>query len=152
MKIQYLNDQGIHGREIKGIETLKSRLPSDWYGFASLELLDPGKKAQEVDVAIVMDDRILLADLKDWNGHIESDGARWHQNGNDVEASPIPKIRLNAKVMAGLLRRHVIAHPVSGKLWVPFIGSCVILTSNHRLGAFPTGELEDVMYFRPGSA
>ena len=143
MRIRYLNDQGIHVREIEGVETLKDRLPSDWYAFASLELMDPGKTAREVDVAIVMDDRIVLVDLKDWNGRIVSDGTRWFKNGNDEGASPVKKIRLNAKVMGTLLARQVNV-PGKARPWVPFVGGCVVLTGNHQLGALPQDEIQSV--------
>ena len=56
---------GVRRREIAGIEKLR-KLPSSWYAFPNLELLQPGSMPRQIDIAIVMDDRILIVDIKDW--------------------------------------------------------------------------------------
>ena len=50
--------RGVHKREIVGIEKLKP-LPSNWYAYTNLDLaLSPGK-SREIDVIMVVDDRIF---------------------------------------------------------------------------------------------
>ncbi|WP_404378632.1 AAA domain-containing protein [Caenispirillum salinarum] len=134
MQVTYANAQGIHAREIKGVQALKEKLPGDWYAFANLEVIQPGQKGRQVDIAIVMDDRIMLADIKDWNGTIGSDGAYWSQNGRSPEASPVHKIADNARLVAGLLRGHLkkLTRSKGDRIDLPFIDSCVILTGRSR--------------------
>ena len=109
MKLR-ITGKGIHRREIAGIEKLKASLPSEWYGFTNLELIRAGATPREIDVVIVLDDRILLVDLKDWHGRITSDGSQWSQNDRVVGTSPVKKIWDNARVLAGELRQYVKAH------------------------------------------
>lgn len=149
MKITYLNDQGIHQREIVGVEALKQRLPKDWFGYASMEIVDEGRKAREVDVAVVLPDRIVIADLKDWHGSISSDGSRWSQNSREPEASPVPKIALNAKVLSASLKRFAHSRNTKlaregRKLWYPTVQGCVILTGTAKILAMPEGERQQV--------
>ena len=94
MKIQ-ISGKGIHRREVPGIDKLR-RLPPEWYAFTNLELVESGAMPRQIDVIIVLDDRILIADLKDWYGKITSDGDRWFQNDRAVDTSPVKKILENA--------------------------------------------------------
>ncbi|RWO70224.1 MAG: hypothetical protein EOS17_14240 [Mesorhizobium sp.] len=123
--------RGIHEREIKGIEKFKA-LPVDWYGFTNLELALAAGQSREIDFVAVIEDRILLIDLKDWDGKIESDQGRWYQNNRDRGQSPVEKIRANARKLAEILKRHIqdIAKKQGkpGKVGTPYIQGCVVLT------------------------
>jgi serine/threonine protein kinase len=88
---------------------------------------------RQIDVIIVLEDRILIADLKDWSGKITSDGDRWFQNGRNVDTSPVKKILENTRIMAGLLGRFLtktaVSRGVKVNRWeIPLIEGCVILT------------------------
>src|SRR5689334_19610469 len=98
MKIKLLSARGIHAREVAGIDALKDRLRPDWYGFANLEMIQRADRPRQIDVVLVIDDRILIADLKDWRGVITSDGQTWYQNDRVMEPSPAKKIIDNARV------------------------------------------------------
>jgi serine/threonine protein kinase len=131
MKI-HISGKGIHRREVPGVEKLRD-LPSHWYAFTNLELVDAGSMPRQIDVIIVLEDRILIADLKDWGGKISSDGDRWFQNDRNVDTSPVKKILENTRIMAGLLSRFLTKTAASrgGKFnrWeLPLIEGCVILT------------------------
>ena len=52
-----ISGKGIHRREITGIEKLRE-LPSEWYCFTNLELIEPGSMPRQIDVVIVLEDRI----------------------------------------------------------------------------------------------
>lgn len=79
-------DRGVHKREVVGIDKLRT-LPAAWYAFTNLDLaLGPGK-SRELDVIMVVEDRILLLDLKDWAGKIESQGGRWLHRRVDFPVS-----------------------------------------------------------------
>ena len=129
MKIDFANSQGIHVREIKGIEALQKQLPPEWYAFANLEMINEGKWGRQIDVAMVLEDRIILADIKDWHGRISSDGDTWYQNERLVERSPVNKIAENSRIVASLLKNHVKKmQRTSDEPHIPRIDSCVILT------------------------
>ena len=129
MKIDFANSQGIHIREIKGIEALQKQLPPEWYAFANLEMINEGKWGRQIDVAMVLEDRIILADIKDWHGRISSDGDTWYQNERLVERSPVNKIAENSRIVASLLKNHVKRmQRTSDEPHIPRIDSCVILT------------------------
>lgn len=58
-----ITGKGVHRREIPGIEKLRG-LPAEWYAFTNLELIQPGSMPRQIDVVIVLDDRVIIADLK----------------------------------------------------------------------------------------
>lgn len=147
MQISFANSQGIHVREVKGIEILKEKLPPDWYAFANLEIINPGKMGRQIDVAIVLDDRIILADIKDWYGKITSDGDTWYQNDRRMEGSPVKKIAENVRTVASLLRTHLKKHlKTPGEPPIPLIMSCVVLTGRCNIDGIDDSERSRVFY------
>lgn len=137
----HISGKGIHRREVSGIEKLRT-LPSDWYAFTNLELIEAGAMPRQIDVVIVLDDRILIADLKDWNGKITSDGDRWFQNGRSVDTSPVKKILENVRIMAGLLSRFLAKTAkqrgtVFNRWQLPLVEGCVITTGRCDIRELP---------------
>lgn len=126
MKIQ-VSGKGIHRREVVGIDKLRA-LPAEWYCFTNLELVDSGAMPRQIDVIIVLDDRILIVDLKDWNGRIASDSDRWFLNGKSVDTSPVKKILENVRIIAGLLQRYLKKDPQTRTTPLPLIEGCVVTT------------------------
>ncbi|MCQ4161269.1 AAA domain-containing protein [Roseomonas sp. GC11] len=152
MRINLLNSRGIHAREVTGIDSLRTRLPSEWFGFANLEMLQRADRPRQIDVVLVIDDRILIADLKDWRGAIKSDGQTWYQNGRVMEPSPALKIVDNARIMAGELRAFVRAsasrNAVAGDqaaVREPFVQGRVILTNKCHIEEMPEEERQYVV-------
>lgn len=68
--------RGIHEREVVGIEKLQSELPDTWRAFTNLELALPGG-GREIDLIMVIEDRLVAVDLKDWIGPIKSENGMW---------------------------------------------------------------------------
>lgn len=50
-----ISGKGIHCREVAGIARLRE-LPSEWYSFTNLELIQPGTMPRQIDVVIVLDE------------------------------------------------------------------------------------------------
>ncbi len=125
MRIDFLNPRGPLPSEIDGINELRDRLPAHWRGFASFNMLNPKKRNQdrEIDVAVITPDRILLVDLKQLRGRIESRNGVWYADDNNMGPSAALKIRENAKVFADLVRSKVNQIPGS-----PPIESFVVFT------------------------
>jgi serine/threonine protein kinase len=150
-KMQIKNaGQGIHQREIPGIAKLRN-ITASWYGYANLEIyLSPGE-SREIDVFLVLDERILLIDLKDWNGKIETEGGRWFHNGRNVGPSPVEKIRQTARKLAEVLRSYLIeqarreGRSVS-KPFVPLFQGCVVITGTADTTAIAANEKSSVFF------
>jgi hypothetical protein len=99
--------RGVHEREIPGLEKLRALLPREWYGFTNLELATGPGQSREIDLVMVIEDRVLLVDLKDWNGRITAEDGRWFHKGRDMGPSPVEKIRGNARKVAEILKAHL---------------------------------------------
>jgi serine/threonine protein kinase len=138
--------RGIHQREIVGVDKLKS-LPSEWYAFTNLELYLSAGETRENDVFAVIEDRILLIDLKDWNGKIEGDQGGWFHN-NRAMPSPVEKVRSNARKLAEVLRRYVREQSKknghAGRINTPFVQGCVVVTGNATLSGIGANDRPSV--------
>ncbi|WP_235898835.1 MULTISPECIES: nuclease-related domain-containing protein [Yersiniaceae] len=60
---------------------------SSWHGFAGLVVSD-AQGPMEIDCLIITHDRLLLVELKEWNGVIEYGDGMWIQNGQNRSKSP----------------------------------------------------------------
>ena len=116
-----------------GIEDARRGLPRAWKGFANFVMRQPNRRGQdrELDLVIVVPDRIILVDLKHVRGRIENRGGFWYRGEDNLGSSPAHKIRDNAKILASLIRSELPQLPA-----VPPIESIVVLT--HPL-ADPSG-------------
>lgn len=88
MEIKLLNSEGVFKTESKILKQLKT-FPAHWRGYASLELIDKNSGNCEIDLVLVTHDRIIIIELKDWNGVLKQNGDRWYVNGNDRGRSPV---------------------------------------------------------------
>jgi serine/threonine protein kinase len=76
-KVNYLNSAGIHRREVKGTKALADAFPASWLIYASLKALAANSTPIDIDLLVVMEDRILLLELKDWHGTLKTKGDMW---------------------------------------------------------------------------
>lgn len=134
--------RGIHEREVPGIERLQAELPETWRGYTNLELAIPSG-GREIDLIMVIEDRIVAVDLKDWKGTIESSGGGWRHNGRQVgDTSPVSKILNNARELYVRLSRFVQAEAQRRrlpKMTSPRVQGFVVLTAcQDRSGISPT--------------
>lgn len=141
--------RGIHQREIPGIDKLRA-LPAHWVAFTNLDLSLP-MGAREIDVIMVVDDRILLIDLKDWRGKITSSDGAWYQNGRYMDRSPVSKISANVREVYRLLKGHLEDQATrSGKrrknVLPPRVEGLVVLTGTNDVSGIAPTELGSVMH------
>ena len=80
-RVRYLSSAGIHRREIPGITALERAFPQQWLLYASLQCFPRGEPPIEMDAMVVMDDRVLVLELKDFNGNLTQSGDLWILNG-----------------------------------------------------------------------
>lgn len=123
---------GIHRREAPGVDKL-AQLPDAWFAFTNLDLALPGKGMREIDVIMVIDDRMIMVDLKDWIGPITSQDGNWFNKKKDCGGSPVKKIADNARELLTLLKRFLAEQSkkepgLTRPLRAPMLCSAVVLT------------------------
>ncbi len=120
-RVRYLSSAGIQYREVKGVNALASEYPINWLMYASLNAFPKNSAPIEIDLLVVMDDRVVLLELKDWNGPIKTKGDLWVHAGRR-ERSPVVLGNEKAKKIKGILKNQI---PLLGKIYVD---SRVVLT------------------------
>ncbi len=127
---------GIHAREITGVSLL-ANLPAHWFAYTNLDLAIAPATSREIDIIIIAEDRILIVDLKDWKGPIESRDGRWYNSGQDNGPSPVKKIAQNAREIYIQLDTHLKKHAKGKPFKVPKVQGLVVLTKNADLSGSP---------------
>lgn len=135
-KVRYLNSAGIHHREVKGVDTLAKYFPSNWLMYASLNAFPRHSSPIEIDLLIVMDDRIVLLELKDWNGPLTAKGDMWVHG--KPQRSPVQLGSEKARKIKGIFN----GHPSLGKYYVD---SRVVLTGSSTRELLPQQEISQVL-------
>ncbi|VIO79127.1 AAA domain-containing protein [Bradyrhizobium ivorense] len=148
--------QGVHAREIHGLGQLR-HLPKEWYAYTNLEVaIGPGQY-REIDAVMVIEDRVLLVDLKDWKHRITCGDGRWYHGDLDM-GSPVAKIRFAARKVLEAFRAHLREHNAkhsgaTAKLRAPLLQGVVVqcgpasleeIVNNEKSSAFM---LDDFMRF-----
>lgn len=124
MKLKIFNPEGVHAREIKGLAVLRENLPSDWFGYASFEMI--GHDGGEIDLVICTHDRLIVTEIKDWDGVITDNGNTWQTSGR-IETSPVISVSLKAKKLKSKLKKFL-----APKYDSPWVDHCVLLTGKSR--------------------
>lgn len=121
MKYQIVGGAGLHRSETKTVDMMVKQFPDSWFGYAGLVVTD-SQGSMEIDTLIITADRLLLVELKEWNGNITYEGGKWLQNGKPRGKSPYQikrdhALRLKKLLQEELSRKlgyflHVEAHVV----------------------------------------
>lgn len=121
MKYQIVGGAGLHRSETKTVDMMVKQLPDSWFGYAGLVVTD-SQGSMEIDTLIITADRLLLVELKEWNGSITYEAGKWLQNGKPRGKSPYQikrdhALRLKILLQEELSRKlgyflHVEAHVV----------------------------------------
>lgn len=106
MEIKKVGGAGLHASELKAISKMEQQFQSSWHGFAGLVASDT-QGPMEIDCLIITHDRLLLVELKEWNGTIEYDNGMWIQNGQNRGKSPFAIKRGHAQRLQKLLEREL---------------------------------------------
>lgn len=133
-KVHYLSSAGIQHREVKGVQALADAFPINWLVYASLNAFPRNSAPIEIDVLVVMDDRIVLLELKDWNGKLTSNGDVWLVNGGKRGRSAVTLGNEKAKKIKVIIRDQI---PNLAKV---FVDSRVVLTASSTREHLPAPE------------
>jgi hypothetical protein len=105
-RVRYLSSAGIHRREIPGIGALAQAYPLDWLLYASLQCFPRGELPIEMDAMVVMDDRVLILEIKDFNGKLTHNGDQWILNRRRFR-SPVQTLAMKARKVKSFLLEKV---------------------------------------------
>jgi len=122
MRVKILGGNGLHKSEVRAVERMEKELRDSWFAYASLLVVD-NQGSMDVDLLIITHDRILLVELKEWNGKLESLEGQWYINGKRRSKSPYETKRVHAIRLTNILQQEL----------------------EHKLGYFPLVEAHVVL-------
>ncbi|MBY2988294.1 NERD domain-containing protein, partial [Rhizobium leguminosarum] len=137
-RIRYLSSGGIHRREIPGITELAKAYPADWLLYTSLQCYPPNEPPIELDAMVVMDDRVLLLEIKDYQGTLGANGDQWVHNNKRRFRSPVDLLSMKARKVKSFLTQAI---PGFGQTYVD---SRVVLTGTATKQNLPTQDQSQV--------
>ncbi|WFU60101.1 AAA domain-containing protein [Bradyrhizobium pachyrhizi] len=79
-------------------------LPDTWLLYVALQYLPIRQNPMDIDTVVVMDDRVLILELKNWNGELRSNGDVWILNEQPKGRSPVDLVAHKARVVGKALR------------------------------------------------
>lgn len=130
LKIIKLSESGLHDSEVDALAALSKSLPPNWLAYSNFEFRDKKIGHREVDLVLVTPDAILLAELKNWNGTLRSEGKRWILNGQDRGESPVAVTNRKSQYLKALIADKE-KHNVQGVYVAPVVVLCGTANPTH---------------------
>lgn len=113
MKIFVLPKTGIQESEKYAVGRIEKTFPKEWRGYASLEVIEKGRLAREIDLVLLLPDRILVVELKRWHGQIKSEDGYWYRRKPNqkhferMDVSPVKKNFEKARILKTFVERSI---------------------------------------------
>ena len=112
MKIDILSSDGIQASEKDALEQMRqcfnqSAFSDKWHGFAAFMMLHPTYRDREIDLILLTHDRLLVVELKKWNGKITTSGDHWYLNNNDMGKSPVRVLADKWKILSSKIQQRL---------------------------------------------
>ena len=142
MDISCLDPLGINGFERKANEVLSKHLPDSWKGYSSLEMLGRQGRDFEADLILITNDRIIVVELKNYQGRIFSSGNKWVQEYDDGRQENRINAVSQASRAAKILKSR-LQQKLKGK-YVPYVDKYVVLCGSADGSHLPEDEKECV--------
>jgi len=115
-KVRYLNSAGIMPREIKGVDALAKAFPADWLLYVALNCYPRNQDPMEIDALVVIEDQILLLEIKDWDPKLTHQNDRWFVGGQSRGRSAVLQVTEKAKKLKSVLGSEI--PKIRDALWV----------------------------------
>ncbi|MBD2812475.1 NERD domain-containing protein [Xenorhabdus sp. Vera] len=106
MHLTIVGGAGLHASEVKAVSKMESEFQNSWHAYAGLVVADK-QGSMEIDCLIITHDRLLLVELKEWNGIITTEKGKWFQNGKNRGKSPYAIKREQAQRLKNILKQEV---------------------------------------------
>lgn len=139
MKLIQIGKNGLHPREAYAVSEMEKHFQDSWQAYSSLVVTDD-QGPMEVDLLIITSDRILLVEIKDWNGKLTSYRGEWHVNGRSRGGSPFNLKKAHALRISKLLHR-VLKDKVG---YSPLVEAHVVLSGSSSPEELPENEMRYV--------
>lgn len=118
-------------REIKGIDALSKALPDNWLLYVALNCYPRNQDPMEIDAVVVMDDQVLLLEIKDWNGELKATGDKWVLGRAPRGRSAVYAVEDKAKKLRSVIQSE---SAWAGSYWIE---SRVVLTGTANKSGLP---------------
>jgi serine/threonine protein kinase len=115
-KVRYLNSAGIMPREIKGIDALAKSFPPEWLLYVALNCYPRNQDPMEIDALVVIEDQILLLEIKDWNPKLTHKNDRWYVGGQSRGRSAVIQVSEKARKLKSVLASEI--PKIKDCLWI----------------------------------
>jgi len=115
-KVRYLNSAGIMPREIKGVDALAKAFPSEWLLYVALNCYPRNQDPMEIDALLVIEDQILLLEIKDWNPKLTHQNDRWYVGGQSRGRSAVIQASEKARKLKSVLGSEIPI--IKNSLWI----------------------------------
>lgn len=115
-KVRYLNSGGIMPREIKGVDALAKAFPPEWLLYVALNCYPRNQDPMEIDAFVVIEDQILLLEIKDWNPKLTHQNDRWYVGGQSRGRSAVIQVNDKARKLKSVLGSEI--PKIKGSLWI----------------------------------
>lgn len=115
-KVRYLNSAGIMPREIKGVDALAKAFPPEWLLYVALNCYPRNQDPMEIDVLVVIEDQILMLEIKDWNPTLTHQNDRWFVGGQSRGRSAVLQVNEKAKKLKSVLASEI--PKIRDALWI----------------------------------
>jgi hypothetical protein len=102
-KVRYLNSAGIMRREIKGVDALAKAFPPEWLLYVALNCYPRNQDPMEIDALVVIEDQILLLEIKDWDPKLTYQNDRWFVGGQSRGRSAVIQGNEKARKLKSVL-------------------------------------------------
>jgi hypothetical protein len=132
-RIRYLNSTGIPPSEAPALAALSAELPEHWLLYASFQYLPPRERPIDIDALIVMDDRVLLLEVKDWDGVLSCNGDVWLLDDKPRGRSAVHSVAYKARILGKVIREAIPGFHF-------YVDSGVLMTGTARPTALPADE------------
>lgn len=106
MRVYKVGGAGLHKSELRAVDKMEKNLQDSWQAYAGIVIAD-SQGSMEIDCLIITHDRVLVVELKEWNGTITSTNGIWYQNGRNRGKSPYQIKREHAQRIRNLLNNEL---------------------------------------------
>jgi serine/threonine protein kinase len=115
-KVRYLNSAGIMPREIKGIDALAKAFPPEWLLYVALNCYPRNQDPMEIDALVVIEDQILMLEIKDWNPKLTHKNDQWFVGGQSRGRSAVVAVSEKARKLKSVLSSEI--PKIRSALWI----------------------------------
>lgn len=126
---------GLHKSETNALSLMEQHFSNAWFAYSSVVMTD-SQGSMEFDVIIITHDRVLVVELKEWNGKLNNYDGNWYINEKYRSKSPYDVKRAQVLRLLKIFETE-IAHTLGYK---PYVEAHVVLCGSATPEYLPASE------------